>query len=159
MITQVRLDERLTHGQVNTKWIYYLKATHVVVVDDASANDKFQTNLLKMSIPEGIKCLVLTVDKAIEILNDPRCEKMTLFVVVRTPQEVLKLVENVPAIKEVNIANYGYLLKGNVPNKLVVNKSLSFDDDDLKCVKEIMSKVENCYHQTLSDTQKIKLEL
>ena len=55
MIKQVRLDERLTHGQVNTKWINYLGATHVVVVDDASANDQFQTNLLKMSIPENIK--------------------------------------------------------------------------------------------------------
>ena len=66
MIKQVRLDERLTHGQVNTKWISYLGATHVVVVDDESANNAFQTNLLKMSIPEKVKSMVVTCAKAIK---------------------------------------------------------------------------------------------
>ncbi len=159
MIKQVRLDERLTHGQVNTKWINYLGATHVVVVDDASATDSFQTNLLKMSIPENVKSMILTCDKAIQILNDPRCENMNIFVVVKTPQYVLKLVENVPSIKEVNIANYGFQHKYNVPNKLKVNNNLNLDEDDLRCVKLIIEKVENCYHQVLSDTPRKTLNL
>lgn len=159
MIKQVRLDERLTHGQVNTKWIHYLKASHVVVVDDYSANDKFQTNLLKMSIPETVKSMILTCDRAIEILNDPRCENMSLFVVVKTPQYLLKLVENVPSITEVNIANYGFQHKGNVADKMVINRNLALEEDDIRCLKLVQKKVENCYHQVLSDTPKKALEL
>lgn len=154
MIKQVRLDERLTHGQVNTKWITYLSATHVIVVDDVSANDPFQTNLLKMSIPDNVKSMVVTCDKAIEILNDPRCDKMSIFVVIKTPQYLLKLVENVPSIKEVNLANYGFQHKYDVPNKTKINNNLCLDEDDIRCCKLIKEKVENCYHQVLSDTAK-----
>lgn len=159
MIKQVRLDERLTHGQVNKKWISYLGATHVVVVDDESANDAFQTNLLKMSIPEKVKSMVVTCDKAIQILNDPRCERMNIFVVAKTPQYILKLVENVPSIKEVNLANYGYQHKADVPNKTKITNNLSLDEDDLRCCKEIIKKVDSCYHQVLSDTPKKPLNL
>lgn len=159
MIKQVRLDERLIHGEVTTKWMSHLKVSHIVVVNDKMANDKFQANLLKMSIPENYKCLILTVERAIAILNDERCEKMSIFVVVQNPQDLLTLIEHVPTIQEVNIANFGYLIKADVPNKTVINRCLSLDDDDIRCLRIVQEKVKNNYHQVLSDTQKINLKI
>ena len=159
MIVQVRLYERIIHGEVTTKWLSHLKATHIVVVNDAMANDKFQRNLLKMSVPTNYKCLILSVEKAIDILNDTRSEKLAIFVVVRNPQDLLTLVENVPSINEVNIANFGYLVKADVENKTMINRCLSLDEDDIRCIRLVQEKVPNNYHQVLSDTQKINIKI
>ena len=45
-----RVDERLIHGQVATAWLRKYPAQAVVVVDDASANDPFQTRYAKNKV-------------------------------------------------------------------------------------------------------------
>lgn len=159
MIKQVRLDERLIHGEVTTKWMSHLKVTHIVVINDQMANDKFHSNLLKIGVPDNYKCLVLGVDRGIALLNDPRCEPLSIFVIVQNPQDLLKLVENVDSIHEVNFANFGYLVKADVPNKKVINRCLALDDDDIRCIRLVQEKIPNNYHQVLSDTQKINLKI
>lgn len=159
MITQVRLDERLIHGEVTTKWINFLHANRILAVDDEVAGDAFQSNLLKMGVPKSCKCLILSVEKAIDVLNDPRCEGLSLFVLVRPPQNLLKLVEGVPGIEEVNIANYGYLIRPDAPGKKAINRCLAFDQNDIECIKKVQERVSSCYHQVLSDTAKVELDL
>ena len=159
MLLQLRLDERLVHGQVGVSWIRHLGATHLIVANDAVADDTFQKNLMKVGLPSETKCMIVSIDKAIELLNDPRSEPLKMFVIAQTPQDVLKLVDGVKSIKEVNIANYGLIVKEKVPNKTVINGFLSFDEEDIKCVMEIQSKVSNTYHQPVIDLPKKKLKL
>lgn len=40
MITLIRLDERLIHGQIATKWSKHTNVTHIVVANDEAANNK-----------------------------------------------------------------------------------------------------------------------
>ena len=42
MITEVRLDERLIHGQTMASWLSFLQATHILIVSDSVAADPFQ---------------------------------------------------------------------------------------------------------------------
>src|SRR4030067_558554 len=154
MVLQLRLDERLVHGQVGVSWIRHLGATHLIVANDAVANDDFQKNLMKIGIPSETKCMIVTINKAIELLNDPRSEHLKIFVIVQTPQDVLKIVDGVKSITEVNIANYGLVVKEKVPNKTVIGGFLSIDEEDKKCIIEIQSKVSNTYHQPVIDLPK-----
>ena len=39
----IRVDSRLIHGQVITKWLNYSKANVIVVVDDELSKDSFMS--------------------------------------------------------------------------------------------------------------------
>jgi mannose/fructose/N-acetylgalactosamine-specific phosphotransferase system component IIB len=150
----LRLDERLVHGQVVTTWINFLGVTHVLVANDEASESNLQSQLLKMSIPDHVKSMVLPVDRAISILNDKRCELMKILAICGNPKDTLTLVDHVSAIKDVNLANYGFQAKPDVKNKKFLTSNLAVDEEDLGYIKEIQSKVENCYCQVLSNQPK-----
>ena len=154
MIVQLRVDEKLVHGQVVTNWIKHLGATHVVVANDEAAQDEIQKMALKMAVPGGTKCIVLSIDKAAEMLQDPRCEKMRIMVVCNTPRDALRMAERIK-IQEVNVASYGNFIKGDQPNKTVVSKSLRVDEEDKEDIRRMVELGVNCINQTIpADNEK-----
>lgn len=50
-IVNVRIDERLIHGQVAAVWTNTLNATRIMVIDDMAAKDEIQKIALKMACP------------------------------------------------------------------------------------------------------------
>ncbi len=55
MISLVRVDDRLVHAQVVVGWIEYLRCLHVVVVDDAVADDPDRVELFRMVVPQEVE--------------------------------------------------------------------------------------------------------
>ena len=49
-----RIDERLIHGQVMTRWITGLYITRIILIDDAIAKDDFMVDVLLLSAPVGV---------------------------------------------------------------------------------------------------------
>ena len=75
----------------------------------------------------------------IDLINDERVRDLKLFVVVRTTEDALTLINNVNEhISFVNIGGLSNRTKGN--NKLV--KGVYLSDQDIINVKEIMKKVD-----------------
>ena len=72
MIVQLRVDERLIHGQITTAWSRFLDVSRIVVANDRLARDPLTTQTLLMSAPAGKKVAVRTIDSAIQLLSDPR---------------------------------------------------------------------------------------
>ena len=65
-IVLTRVDSRLIHGQVMTKWVNQVRANKIVVVSDQLANDEFMRSIYLMSAPAGIEVLCLTEADAVE---------------------------------------------------------------------------------------------
>ncbi len=158
MILTLRVDERLVHGQVVTSWTKNLSVTHIVVANNQAAEDKIQSMTLKMAVPSGIKSIIATIEDAAETLNDPRAEALKIFVVCNCPQDALSLVKLVPSIQDVNIANYGIVIKPEVKDKTAFTKRVFCDEDDLQCVRELGGMVEELYSQTLPTSAKKSLK-
>ena len=55
MIKQLRIDERLIHGQITTQWSKVLAVDAIVVVNDAAAQDEMMRKVLLMTAPAGKK--------------------------------------------------------------------------------------------------------
>ena len=72
MVKQLRIDEQLIHGQITTQWSKVLSIDAIVVANDAAANDEMMRKVLLMTAPAGKKVTVRTVEKAIQLLSDPR---------------------------------------------------------------------------------------
>lgn len=68
-IALVRIDSRLIHGQVVTKWLKQTNANRVVVIDDNLARDPFMSKIYMMAAPPGIKVQMMTLDDSVSSWN------------------------------------------------------------------------------------------
>lgn len=66
MICNVRIDDRLIHGQTAAMWLPHYKVNRVVIISDEIAKDEMRKALLKMGCPQQTKLSVFDVDSAVE---------------------------------------------------------------------------------------------
>ena len=108
MVIQIRIDDRLIHGQVALLWTKALGTKGVVVANDNAATNDAVKATLKMACPKTQKLLVKTVEDAERVINDPRGKEMRIFALTNCVTDALKLVKNCPGeIGCVNFANVG----------------------------------------------------
>lgn len=91
-INVFRIDDRLIHGQIVTKWIKDAAAKMIMVVDDKAAGDKTQQMILKFAVPSGIKLEILTKQDAVARVSEDKTNTNVLML-VRNPKEANALVE------------------------------------------------------------------
>ena len=109
MITMMRVDDRLIHGQVAVMWSKELRIQRIIVASDAIAANELQVSALKMAAPAGVKAAILPIDKAAGVINDPRAKDMRILVISNNPEDLLKVAEKIEHDKEVieKIGNLG----------------------------------------------------
>jgi len=64
VIALYRIDDRLIHGQVVLGWGQALRASFIVLVDDAVAASGWEQDLYRMGVPPGIEVYFAGVDEA-----------------------------------------------------------------------------------------------
>ena len=65
MISLVRVDDRLIHGQITVGWVPYLQASRVIVVNDRLAVDPVLTAIVKAGGTTEIRIDVQGVAEAV----------------------------------------------------------------------------------------------
>ena len=128
MIVCLRVDERLIHGQVAMTWTKELKLNGLVVASDEAASNELQKMTLKMAVPEGIKCIIKSVEDVTTILDDPRSESMRLMVLVPMVKDAVTLCKRYKNIEMVNIGNAGKTTSGE---KKILSKEVMLTADEL----------------------------
>lgn len=104
-IENVRIDERLIHGQVANMWTNYLQATRIMVVDDEAAQSDIIKSSLKLATPAGVALSVLPIDKAAANILSGRYENQRVFLIVKQPKVLQHLLELGVKLPIVNIGN------------------------------------------------------
>lgn len=130
-ILSTRVDNRLVHGQVGMTWVNSIQANLVLVANDAVANDSVQQSLMDMVLPEGVQSRYFTIEKTINVIHKAS-DAQKIFLVVKTPQDALKLVEGGVPIKYLNIGNMHFL-----EGKKQISATVSVDEDDIKTLKRL----------------------
>lgn len=102
-IVQLRVDNRLVHGQVTVGWVNLLNANRIVVADDDAAGDEFERDFLRMSARD-VDTSVFTVSDAVTDLVRDRAEVNTL-VIVRSIENCAALLEGGVRVDQINIGN------------------------------------------------------
>lgn len=130
-ILLTRVDNRLVHGQVGMTWTNTLGANLVVVANDEVAQDEVQQNLMDMVLPETAESRYFTIEKTARIINKA-APRQKILLVVRTPQDALKLVEGGVPIKELNIGNMHF-----AEGKKQISPTVSVDENDIETFKKL----------------------
>lgn len=147
MIKALRVDERLIHGQVAVTWCSQLNITNIVVANDETSTDEVSVISLKMAAPNGIKVAVKTVKDAITLLNDPRCERLSILVLCKNPFDALEIVKAVDEVPHVNVGNFGML--SDKESRKMLSTSFYINEAEQMAFKEIAElKPESNYQMT-----------
>ncbi|HGF7993789.1 TPA: PTS system mannose/fructose/N-acetylgalactosamine-transporter subunit IIB [Enterococcus faecium] len=159
MITQIRVDDRLIHGQVAVVWTKELNAPLLVVANDEAAKNEVMQMTLKMAVPNGMKLLIRSVDDAINIFNDPRGADKRIFVIVNSVSDANKIAQNVENIETVNVANAGRFDKSDPSTKKMIFPSVQLNPNELAATKELakLDRV-NSYNQVLPSNPQLSLK-
>lgn len=152
MIVQVRVDDRLIHGQVALVWSKELNTKHIIVANDAAVESDALRMTLQMATPAGQKLLVKTVDDAIRLAKDPRGKDMRIFALTNCLKDVLDLVKGAPGcVAEVNVANVGRFDKSDPASKVQLNGTIMVNPDELAAAKELCEQGIPVFHQLIPE--------
>ncbi|MDO4198314.1 MAG: PTS sugar transporter subunit IIB [Erysipelotrichaceae bacterium] len=158
MIKLVRLDERMIHGQVATKWSRVLGVNRIIVADDMAANSDTMKNALMMAAPATCKVAIVTVDKAIELCNDPRSESLSILLIVASIENLLRVAKEVKGVPQINVGNYGRIApKVDGAIRDTYSKNLYAYDSEVALLKEVMATGIPCNVQTIPDDAPVEL--
>lgn len=159
MIKLFRIDERLIHGQVAIKWSRHTGVDHIVVANDNAAENPITQKTLKMAAPAGIKVAIRSVDDAITLLNDPRCDEFKILVLVSCPEDANKVVESISGIPYINVGNYGRVApaKPGLPRKRY-GQNIYCDEVEAAAFKKLMDSGLKCIYQTTPEENAEDLE-
>lgn len=149
MISCLRVDERLLHGQVVTKWLTAYAPQAVVIADDHSFNDPIAKMALKMAKPADLKMSICTVDNAIKLLHDPRTEKMKLLVLCRNTAQALKISEKCH-IQDLNLGG----IRSTHPDAKAITGVVKFAPEDFENIKTMIRLVDSVDLRTVPSEKK-----
>ncbi|SUB23991.1 PTS mannose transporter subunit IIAB [Avibacterium avium] len=152
-----RIDDRLIHGQVATRWTKESKVSRIVVVNDDVAKDSVRSTMLKSVAPPGVTAHVVGVDKMIRVYNNPEYAGERMMLLFTNPTDVLKLLEAGLDMKSINIGGMAYK-----DGKKMITSAVSVDDKDIDAFKAIdamgveldVRKVSNDSRQYMMDLLK-----
>lgn len=130
-ILAVRIDNRLVHGQVGMSWANTIGANLIVVANDAVSTDPVQQSLMEMVLTESIGIRFFSIEKTINVI-DKAAPHQKIFLVIKTPQDALKLVQGGVKINKINVGNMHFS-----EDKKQIHKLVSVTDDDIKTFLEL----------------------
>lgn len=151
-ILLTRIDNRLVHGQVGVTWTTTLGANLIIVADDEVAENTLQQQLMEVTAQSsGAGVRFFTLQKTIDVIHKAS-ERQKIFIVVKTPREVRKLIEGGVPIKEVNVGNM-HFDKG----KRQISKKVYVDDKDMEDLKAIRDMGVDIYIQDVPGGMKERI--
>lgn len=135
-IVNIRIDERLIHGQVATAWTQHLHPSRIMVVDAAAIKDDIQKIALKMACPQGVKLSILSPGKAAENLNSGKYEGERIFMVMKNPSTLRKIYEaGFTGIQTVTVGNMS--VRGTCKN---LARTVNVNEEDVENFRFLGSK-------------------
>lgn len=152
-----RIDDRLIHGQVATRWTKETRVTRIVVVNDDVAKDSVRSTMLKSAAPPGVTAHVVPVDKMVRVYNNPEYAGERMMLLFTNPTDVVRLVEAGVKFDSVNIGGIAYK-----DGKKMITSAVSVDEKDIIAFKALdaegieldVRKVSNDHRQHMMDLLK-----
>ncbi|MDA3979357.1 PTS mannose transporter subunit IIAB [Gallibacterium sp. AGMB14963] len=127
-----RIDDRLIHGQVATRWTKESRVNRIIVVNNEVDKDDVRKTMLKQAAPPGVTAHVVNVEKMVRVYNNPEYNEDRVMLLFTNPTDALFLVEAGLEIKSVNIGGMAYR-----DGKKQITSAVSVDQKDIEAFKKL----------------------
>lgn len=153
MIDLIRIDDRLIHGQLVEGWVNYLKATSILIADDAVASNPRQCSIMELSVPQGLKVFIGSVEEVCRRTRAASQDAGHTIVVFSNPADVLRALDAGLECRAVNIGGMHY-----IPGKRKLLDVLAVNDADLEALRAIAGRGVKIVIQTVPTQRPMPLE-
>lgn len=158
MIAQIRVDDRLIHGQVALVWTKELDTPGIVVANDEAAKNEMIQMTLKMATPTGKKLLIRSVEDAIRVFNNPKGKNMRLFVLTNSVKDALQVAKNVKDIDGVNVANVGRFDKSDPTTQVRLCPTILLNPIEMQAIQELATLDIPVFNQVVPNNMATPIE-
>lgn len=135
MITLVRVDHRLLHGQVAFSWTQYVGADCILIANDSVPNDELRKTTIKLAKPPSVKLVIKSIADSIEAIKSGVTDKYTLFIVVESVEDAWRLAREIAEIKSINLG--GIKAKEGSRN---ISKAVNLLPDEIARLNELVGQ-------------------
>lgn len=149
-IAHARIDYRLIHGQVITKWLRVSNAKKIIVIDDQLKKDTFLARIFKMAAPTGIEVQIIDVEESNKFFEENEDKVLLLFKSIDTAK---RSIDAGLPLEKLQIGG----LEHTAGRKMVHNQ-ISLDEDDYLKLKGIKEKGTEVYFQTVPEEKESSLD-
>jgi len=134
MVTMVRVDDRLLHGQIICSWVPDIKAELLVVASDEAAGDELTREILCSCAHKDLKVLVLGVAETAVEVRSGAFKGMRAIIIVGDLADAMRLYRGGMRFSSLNIGNIHHERKGRK-----LTPSVIVDPDDEVIMSEFQS--------------------
>lgn len=152
VIGLARIDDRLIHGQVATRWTKETNVSRIIVVSDEVAADTVRKTLLTQVAPPCVTAHVVDVAKMIRVYNNPKYAGERVMLLFTNPTDVERIVEGGVKVTSVNIGGMAYR-----QGKTQVNNAVSVDEKDIEAFKKLNERGIELEVRKVSTDPKLKM--
>lgn len=133
MITLLRVDHRLLHGQVAFSWTQYVGADCILIANDSVPNDELRKTTIKLAKPPAVKLVIKNINDSIEAIKSGVTDKYHLFIVVESVEDAWRLASAVDGIKSINLG--GIKAKEGASN---ISKAINLLPDEIEKLTQLV---------------------
>lgn len=152
-IAFVRIDFRLIHGQVITRWLKQTNADRILVIDNKLAGDPFMSQVYVMAAPPGVQVEMISIEDAVEAWEKDKLGKGKLLVLFKTVKTALDIVEKGFPLEKLQVGGLGA-----GPGRKVVYNQITLDQKDADYLQLIQNKGTEVFFQTVPEETPASLE-
>lgn len=148
----VRVDSRLLHGQVVTRWIKQVDAKEVIILDDELASDQFMIEVFKMAAPDGVELIVKPIDEEMKAFLENR-DLSHSIVLFRDITTLMKASQIYLPFESIQIGGIG-----GAQGRTVVYNNITLTKNEFSQLKDLEEQGKNIFLQTVPEDKEISLE-
>jgi PTS system mannose-specific IIB component len=153
-IVLARIDDRLIHGQVMTKWSKGMGTNALFVVDNATAKDPFMKDIYMMSTANsGMTIKVFSNEEVVDYWNTKNFEKNKAILLFKKIADVKEVIEKGLPIKKLNLGG----IAKTKDSKFVI-PNVAIKPEDFEVLKEIEGKEIEVFFQIVPDSKSVSLK-
>lgn len=151
-IKLVRIDFRLIHGQVITKWKNIIQTTDIIIIDDLLVSDEFMRDIYEMAAPPGVTVKTVSVEDFVNMSKTDALDKGNILVLLKSVETLQKLFDADVKFPEVQVGGLG----GGSGRKQIVT-GITISPEELETLKQLSEKGISIYFQVTPEEKKTKL--
>ncbi len=152
-IVMTRVDARLVHGQVATRWSKVLEAHQIIVVDNKTAADEFLTELLYMAAPQGVKVVVYNEEQGLQHWKEDGFGEGNTILLFQNVDTAKRCFDAGMDYKSINI---GQVPKA--PGRKNANNTVHLSDGELDALIDLKAHGVNVYFHPTPEDRLVELD-
>lgn len=141
-----RVDFRLIHGQVMTRWVKEKNIESIIVVDEKSATNTILKKILLSAAPSHIEVLIKTSDEVVHDWKNQQMPEKNYMLLFKDINTVISVWKKGLDIKDIQIGG----VEGTIDRKAIARNVL-LSQKDVEQLKVLHDKEVNIFCQAIPD--------